>query len=202
MPDGLAGTYVQMPRDAMLAVLRIEAARAGAVIVGEDLGNVPDGLRSALAESGVLGCQVAMFEPGRAAQGYPPATLASFGTHDLPTWSGWRAGRDIEARTKIGTLGKTEAEAARNSRQADAAKLIAQLRGTGPGGLHRFLAGAASRLIAVQAEDVLDVADQPNLPGTVDEYPNWRRPLPIPARALSEDPRMLETALIMRDAGR
>ncbi len=202
VPDGLPGTYVRMPREAMLAVLRIEAARAGAVIVGEDLGNVPAGLREALAASGILGCQVAMFEPGLPGEGYRAATLASFGTHDLPTWTGWQSGRDIDARAGIGAMEPEDAARAMAERTEDSKALRALTGGASADDLHRFLAASRARLVAVQAEDVLGVADQPNLPGTVDAYPNWRRPLPVAAAKLSSDPRMQRTAHIMRDAGR
>ena len=104
VPDGLPGTYVAMPREAMLAVVRIEAARAGAVIVGEDLGNIPEGLQDDLKASGILGTRVAMFEKGRPAGDYPEGVLTAFGTHDLPTWAGWRRGRDLEARRQIGAM--------------------------------------------------------------------------------------------------
>lgn len=202
VPDGLPGTYVQMPREAMLAVLRIEAARAGAVIVGEDLGNVPDGLREALAKSGILGCQVAMFEPGRAGADYLMATLASFGTHDLPTWAGWTAGRDIEARAGLGMMGPDEVDAARSERARDVARLREQIAGSDADDLHRFLAASNARLVALQAEDILEVADQPNLPGTVDEYPNWRHPLPVAAKDLVRDPRLQRVAKILSSFGR
>jgi 4-alpha-glucanotransferase len=108
--DGAPGAYVQMPRDAMLAVVRMEAARAGAVVVGEDLGNVPRGLRGALDASGILGCRVMLFETGPGEPSpcsaipvrYPARSIASFSTHDLPTWRGWRAGHEIDARWRIG----------------------------------------------------------------------------------------------------
>ncbi|MEM0949586.1 MAG: 4-alpha-glucanotransferase [Pseudomonadota bacterium] len=202
VPEGLPGTYVKMPREAMLAVLRIEAARAGAVIVGEDLGNVPSGLREALAKSGVLGCQVAMFEPERAGRDYPEATLASFGTHDLPTWLGWQAGRDIDIRERLGLMSGTDAKKAHAARKKDVSALQSHLSGTGADDLHRFLAASRARLVAVQAEDVLDVADQPNLPGTIDAYPNWRRPLPVRGADLGDDPRVIHVAKTMRAADR
>ncbi|KKL14388.1 hypothetical protein LCGC14_2516170, partial [marine sediment metagenome] len=108
VPEGRAapGAYVQMPKEALLAVARIEATRVGGTVVGEDLGNIPEGLHADLDRSGLLGCRVAMFEqfwdPGpprfKPAWRYDSLTLTSFATHDLPTWEGWKAGRDLDWR--------------------------------------------------------------------------------------------------------
>jgi 4-alpha-glucanotransferase len=110
VPEGGApGPMCRMPRAAMLAVVRMEAARAGAVVVGEDLGNVPRGLRGA----GVLGHPRLPRDAVRTGQGgetpvfrdparYPARSIASFSTHDLPTWAGWRKGHEIDARLATG----------------------------------------------------------------------------------------------------
>jgi len=209
VPDGgvLPGAYVAMPRAAMLAVLRIEAARAGAVVVGEDLGNVPDGLRAALDAQGILGCRVAMFERDparpddfRPASEYDENVLAAFGSHDLPTWAGWRAGRDIDWRARLGSISEAEAEAARGDRRQDVAAFDMLLgRSDGePLALHGFLASSRARLVAVQAEDMLRLVEQANLPGTVHDHPNWRRRLPIAACGFATDPRVVQTGRAMR----
>ncbi|MCA8879374.1 MAG: 4-alpha-glucanotransferase [Rhodobacteraceae bacterium] len=204
---GIAGAYVTMPRAAMLAVTRIEAARAGATVIGEDLGNVPDGLRGDLAASGILGCRVAMFERWsdfpphfRAAKDYDENALAAFGSHDLATWAGWREGRDIAWWERIGHMDAAASLDARARRDAEVAALGAEIgTGTRPDDLHAFLGRSRSRLVAVQAEDVLELAEQPNLPGTVFEHPNWRRRLSVPAADLASDPRVVATAALMRD---
>jgi len=203
VPEGLPGTYVQMPRDAMLAVLRIEAARAGCVVVGEDLGNVPDGLRWELAERAILGCEVALFEPHRAAEHYREQALASFGTHDLPTWVGWREGRDISARLDIGEMDAAAADAAHGARKADVEAFLQHVGGdVSSDAAHGFLARTSARLVAVQAEDVFEAVDQPNLPGTVESYPNWQRRLPVDVADWAKDDRLRRTGQIMRRAGR
>ncbi|MEO1453158.1 MAG: 4-alpha-glucanotransferase [Pseudomonadota bacterium] len=205
VPDtGVPGGYVAMPRDAMLAVVRIEAARVGAIVVGEDLGNIPHGLRGALGRSGILGCRVAMFERGLAAEDYPQPVLASFGTHDLPTWLGWRVGRDIDLRETLGSIDAATAANARQERQADVARMDCALGGTDGDVdmLHAYLAHTPALLVALQIEDILGVADQPNLPGTVDEYPNWRHPLPLAADDLATDVRLARAASLMAQAGR
>lgn len=203
---GIPGAYVRMPRDAMLAVVRIEAARAQATVIGEDLGNIPDGLQGALEASGVLGCRVVQFEEDahgfRAPEGYARHSLASWGTHDLPTYKGWRESRDIAAREAIGQIDGGAAEEARHWRN----ELVRRFDGAAGGGdtdaMHRFLARAGSALVAVQAEDVLELAEQSNLPGTVDQYPNWRRRLPVAAEALADDPGLARAAALMGEAGR
>ncbi len=201
VPQGLPGTYVRMPREAMLAVIRIEAARAGAVVVGEDLGNVPEGLEEALAASGILGCRVIMFEGARPAEDYPQAVLASWGTHDLPTFLGWRTASDIAAREE--TEGMKNGDEQREIRAAEVEAMEAVIgRDPSVDDMHAFLGGTASCLVALQAEDVLGIAEQPNLPGTTDQYPNWRRPLPVAAAALGDEPGLRRAAAIMDLAGR
>lgn len=209
---GVPGAYVIMPKAALLAVARIEAARAGATIVGEDLGNIPEGLQEDLASSGILGCRVVMFEQNhdpaapwfRPADAYSKQALTCFATHDLPTWRGWRSGRDIDWRLDLGSITADHAAQA----QAERARQVAALEGrTGALGnsalgLHRFLAGTASCLVAVQIEDVFGLEEQPNLPGTVFDHPNWRRRLPVAAQDFSTDDCIAQTAAIMAKAGR
>ncbi|RYH11161.1 4-alpha-glucanotransferase [Tropicimonas sp. IMCC6043] len=203
------GTYVVMPREAMLAVVRIEAARAGATVIGEDLGNVPDGLQEAMARSGLLGCRLVMFEQPhhaefRQPEDYSETALASFGSHDVPTWAGWRAGSDVTLRHELGEL-DAPAYADAMSWRADEVAAFDALAGTDgpdPDGMHRFLGRVASRLVALQIEDILGVEEQANLPGTVDSYPNWRRRLPVGAAGLAGHPAVARAADIMKDTGR
>ncbi len=205
---GLPGLYVQMPREAMLAVTRIEAARAGAAVVGEDLGNIPDGLQEALHGSGILGCRVGIFERDWASQGFKDAgqwdaeVLGSFATHDLPTWKGWRNGRDIDWRARIGRSADPAAE--RQARAREVAALDAAIGGAvgDVSAMHRFLASTPCRLVAVQAEDIFGLEEQANLPGTTHEHPNWRRRLPETTSELGADARLAELAAIMKSSGR
>ncbi len=202
VPDHGPGAYVRMPTEAMFAVARIEAARAGnAVIVGEDLGIIPDGLHGLMAASGVLGCRVAMFERDswhpphfRAPEAYDRDAIASFSTHDLPTWRGWRQGTDIDARARISGQDTTEAH---RERATEVAALDAILPDDSADALHDLLARASSRLVAVQAEILLDMTEQPNLPGTTVEYPNWQLRLPVAAGDIAALPATARTAAIM-----
>ncbi|SDK45096.1 4-alpha-glucanotransferase [Aliiruegeria lutimaris] len=203
------GTYVVMPREAMLAVVRIEAARAGATVIGEDLGNVPDGLQEAMSRSGLLGCRLCMFEQPehaefRKPEDYTEAALASFGSHDVPTWAGWRAGLDIEVRHDLGYLDEEGYSNGLEWRRSEVAGFdkLAGTNGDGPDALHRFLGSVKSRLVALQLEDILGVLEQANLPGTVDTHPNWRRRLPVGVKALDGHPAVLAAAKIMKESGR
>ena len=202
VPDHGPGAYVRMPTEAMFAVARIEAARAdNAVIVGEDLGIIPEGLHGLMAASGVLGCRVAMFERDswhpphfRAPEAYDRDAIASFSTHDLPTWRGWRQGADIDARARISGQDTTEAH---RERATEVAALDAILPDDSADALHDLLARASSRLVAVQAEILLDMTEQPNLPGTTVEYPNWQLRLPVAAGDIAALPATARTAAIM-----
>ncbi|MDU8910653.1 4-alpha-glucanotransferase [Aestuariicoccus sp. MJ-SS9] len=211
--NGAPGAYVQMPREALLAVARIEAARAGATIIGEDLGNIPKGLRAALEASGILGCRVMIFErtkrafraPGR----FPEASIASFSTHDLPTWRGWRKGTEIGARFDIGSIEAPQRDAALAARTDEVKafdRMTKPLRGpAAPDSLvamTRALASAGSRLAAVQVEDILGLEDQPNLPGTTTEYPNWRQRLPMRPKEIATLAAFRSVAADMKQQGR
>jgi 4-alpha-glucanotransferase len=218
VPDtpGLPGAYVRMPRDAMLAVIRLEAARAGGVVVGEDLGNIPRGLRRQLAASGILGCRLAIFEQAndpprfRDTKSYPVAALASFSTHDLPTWRGWRRGHEIELRRGLGHISDSDA-ARHQARREDEVAALDQMTAAHrtPGttaedqdALTHALAASSAALVAVQAEITFDMLPQPNLPGTTMEFPNWRQPLPLPAKDWHKAPKLAKTAAIMTQHGR
>ncbi|SNR27627.1 4-alpha-glucanotransferase [Puniceibacterium sediminis] len=215
VPDGAPGAYVQMPLDAMLAVVRIEAARAGAVVVGEDLGNIPDGLQKALAASGILGCRLTIFEQNgrktprfRSPRSYPQATIASFSTHDLPTWDGWREGHEIALRRDLGTMDPEPAQSALDWRGQEVAALdrdTAKTSDTAPDdvdSMHDHLGRSASRVAALQIENILRITEQPNLPGTTTEYPNWRQRLPAGPDELLKDPRLAKAAAVMKRHGR
>jgi 4-alpha-glucanotransferase len=208
VPDGgVPGGFVAMPFDALLAVIRIVAWRADCTVVGEDLGLVPPGLSEALAASGLLGSRLMMFEwdgegAPRPPAAYPAPTLAAFSTHDLPTWEGWRTGRDIALRAALGIVDARSTARQQAQRAVEVAAFEAMIGGTSARALHAALGRTGSRLVAVQAADALGLRDQANLPGTVDEYPNWRQRLPVDAGALAHAPGMIETARILGAARR
>lgn len=205
--DGAPGGYVANPEDALLALIRLEAWRAGCIVVGEDLGSVPPGLRDCLADSGLYGCAVMQFETEhhrfRRPRDYRTMTLASFGTHDTATLRGWWSGWDIDQQHEIGGGSEQGRAAAQETRAVERRALAGLLKDEdlAPPGLdpaappreaddaiaasvHHLLATAGSALVAVQLDDALGAEAQQNLPGTVDEHPNWRRRYPVAVESL------------------
>jgi len=190
------GTYVQYPADEQFAVLALEAHRADAIVVGEDLGTVDDRIRHLMHRRGVAKSAVLFFEHTRegdrlpAAQ-YPRTALASVTTHDLPTAVGFWEGSALEVRAELGLLtGTREAERRRLAHEQESLLrlLIAHgcLDDARAGSwdrtvaMHRFLAGTPTLLVAATLWDAIGDPRQPNMPGTTDEYPNWRLPLVQP----------------------
>ncbi len=189
------GTYVAYDSRAMLGAVLIEAHRAGAVVVGEDLGTVQPQVTDTLAAAGVLGSDVVWFQrekDGRAP--LPPrrwrsAAMASVTTHDLPTVAGWLGDEPVRIRAELGLLSVPVADE-RERMAAERTALLALLRREGlldPSAavepievmlaLHRLLVVSAATLVVASPSDAVGDVRQPNLPGTLDEYPNWRLPL-------------------------
>ncbi|MGE0062041.1 MAG: 4-alpha-glucanotransferase, partial [Xanthobacteraceae bacterium] len=190
------GVYVSYPLEAQLSVIAQESHRHRCVFIGEDLGTVPEGFREIAQRWGVWTYRVMMFErwPNgdyKSPSDYPADALAAFNTHDLPTYRGWIAGRDIEIKRSIG-LDPGEDEAGRARARG---MLLRHLQPyAGPNELTNFaatagyLAATPSRLVMVAIDDLLDIEQPINIPGTVDEYPNWRRVLPVPIEQWSAQP--------------
>lgn len=226
VPDGGApGGYVRFPGDVLMALTRIEATRAACVVVGEDLGTVPEGLRDALGASGLLGCSILPFEREGdgigAPEHYRPLTLASFGTHDLPTIAGWWQGRDIEIRTDLGHLTGDPVRWSHDDRAWLRTRICHLLRDRGllPEGIdadappermqddlldaiHALLGLAGSEAVAIQLDDLFGETEPQNVPGTVAEQPNWRRRCRLPVEALADAPELGRAATAMQRAGR
>jgi 4-alpha-glucanotransferase len=216
------GSYVYYDAEAVLAVLALEAHRADAVVIGEDLGTVEPEVTKALAEQEMLGSAVAWFARDEDTPGnpllppnrWPERAAASLSTHDLPTAAGFLRGDHVQVRAELGLLDDVPAE--REAAAAERAEWLALLRaegllpaadqGTDPEptereiilAMHRLLAAARCRLRLISPYDVLAEPRQPNLPGTVDEYPNWRLPLPATLAELRADPRVAEVADVFR----
>ncbi|MEQ0557565.1 4-alpha-glucanotransferase [Amycolatopsis sp. NEAU-NG30] len=186
------GTYVHYDAEAMVGILALEAHRAGAVVVGEDLGTVEETVTETMHERGMLSSAVLWFErdwdaPGKPftrPAGWDPDAMASISTHDLPTVSGWLRGEHVRVRAELGLLDRgveAEEKAAAAERAALRELLVREgIPDDDPVvALHTLLAGAASRLVLTSPADVAGQVRQPNLPGTVDQYPNWRIRLPV-----------------------
>ena len=218
VPPGMGaadGTYVHYDPDAMLGILALEAHRAGAVVIGEDLGTVLPVVTEGLERMNMLRSAVLWFtrddeDPDEGylpAARYPRNALASISTHDLPTAAGFLAGEQVRVRAELGQLaGSVEDE--RRTADADRAQLLAALRDEGlitqdstneeiVVAMHEFLARTPCRFITASLYDVLEVLEQPNLPGTTDEYPNWRMPLPTSLEQIVVDPRVTRIAALL-----
>jgi len=224
MPAGgppAAGTYMRFPLEDLLGILALESQRHRCVVIGEDLGTVPDGFRKRMAEAGLLSYRLLYFERGEDGAFTPPAaypelSLAAVATHDLPPLPGYWSGHDIETRARIGLLAAPGAErAAKRERVADRAALVAALGahgGLAEGGhpavddialaAYRFLARTPAHLLMVRPEDVLGLVEQTNLPGTVEEHANWKRRLPLTVEELAADPRVRRLATMLAAEGR
>lgn len=210
-PDGAKateGVYLSMPSDDLLALVRLESVRHRAIVLGEDLGTVPHGLREKLAASGVAGLRVFLFERDahrfHPPAWYPPSSVAMTTTHDTATLAGWWTGRDLAVREETAQLpvGRTreqcEGERAREREMAWAA-FSEQGLATGEAPASdapqqvvdaaiAYVSGVPAEMIVAPLEDVLCQAEQPNLPGTTTEHPNWRRRYAAPAAAMLEPP--------------
>ena len=181
LPDS-GGAYVNYDFDAMLGIVALESVRNRCMIVGEDLGTVPEGFRERTTQARVFSCSVLYFEREwggrfRAPGDYPAQAVASTGTHDLPTLAGWWNRADGTTREQL-------LDALRSSGiEVDGDQLTSLLVGA-----YRYLARSRSRLVLLQLEDGIGSLDQVNVPGTVDEEPNWQRKLAVPIDALPAHP--------------
>ncbi len=186
VPDGApgaAGAYLRQPREAMLAVLRLASERAQCLVVGEDLGTVPEGLQPALDASDVLSYRVLPFQAGLPPAQWPARAAACVATHDLPTLRGWWEGSDIEERRALG-LGVDDDRAAERAALMAAVGIAAEDWPAIAAAVHAYVAGAPSALLLVQAEDLAGARRAVNLPGTDRERPNWRLRLPETVEAI------------------
>ncbi|MFJ3795162.1 4-alpha-glucanotransferase [Streptomyces sp. NPDC090088] len=203
VPEGrppTEGTYVRYDAEAMLALLALEATRAGAVVIGEDLGTVEPGVRETLQRHGVLGTSVLWFERDWEGDGHPlpphrwrADCLATATTHDLPSTAARLTGEHVELRDRLGLLTRPVAQELAEAK-ADTAEWLALLislgllAGTDVGdeeaeirAVHRFLLRTPARMIGVWLPDTVGDRRPQNLPGTWDQYPNWRLPVADPA---------------------
>ena len=205
MPDGARGaegTYLAMPFAGQLAQVTLESTRARCLVVGEDLGTVPDGFRETLARAEVLSYQVLRFAQESPEQGaglrpparWPALAAACAATHDVATLRGWWEEADIAERAALGLLDAAGAEAERAGRARERDALLARLHAEGidPTDLlvavHALLARTPCELVLVQADDLAGELHAVNLPGTDRERPNWRRRLAPPLPDLLETP--------------
>jgi 4-alpha-glucanotransferase len=188
VPNGFSaadGVYVQMPFEALLAVTAQESLAHRCIVIGEDLGTVPEDFREQIADWGIWSYLVMLFERDdrgsfRGMDHYLPNALVTFNTHDLSTYAGWRSFGDLKMKRSLG-IDPGESDDARWHALAMLDDVLRHhaIDSNDLFSVVNFLAKTRSRLLAISLEDLLGMVDQPNIPGTVDEHPNWRQRLPV-----------------------
>ncbi|MDQ0836995.1 4-alpha-glucanotransferase [Sphingomonas faeni] len=207
VPEGASaaeGAYLDMPFDDMMRIVAMESQRAKAIVIGEDLGTVPDGFREAMDARAMLGMRVLWFE--RDAEGFVPPSkwsrdaVAMTGTHDLATIAGWWSGRDIDWTWDLGRKSDAPDEPADCAARAEDRTALWSAfdidtkqpdpEDTAPvvDAAIAHVASAPCALAIIPIEDLAGLIEQPNLPGTIDEHPNWRRRMPDTTEVLLARP--------------
>jgi 4-alpha-glucanotransferase len=226
--EATAGAYVDYPLRDLLRIVALESRRHRCAVIGEDLGTVPEGFRETMNAANVLSYRVLMFErqeDGRFKRphDYPPLAAASVSTHDIATLKGYWLARDVDWRERLDLYPEAGlAERDRESRIRDRHQLIdalveagalapekrGELADEGNGthtadlidAVHRFLGQSNTRFMLVQIEDAAGEMEQANLPGTVDQHPNWRRKLSRSLDEIFDDPAFARLADAINEA--
>lgn len=221
------GAYVRYPFAAMVQTIAEVSEARHAIVIGEDLGVVPDGFRDAMHAAGIQSYRVLFFEKRDdhflPADAYPREALACVTTHDTQTLAGWWSGHDLATRAGIGMIAPEALAGDRAQRAHMRRRLLGLLEGEGllppdlapvmrdeaapdfalPAALavavHRFIARTPSRLVAASADDLAGALDQVNIPGTVNEHPNWRRKLPVALEDIAEHPLFVAITTALRE---
>lgn len=215
------GAYLYYPVDDLLRLLALESHRHQAIVLGEDLGTVPDGLREKLIARSILGMRVLLFEQRHDGQfkpilDWPDNALATTSTHDLPTLNGWWHSRDIEWNVQLGLIDAPtleqwsehrlrERQALRQALSQDPQNFVDEIRNETDHMIDasvRYLGHTRAPLVLLPLEDALGLEEQANLPGTTDTHPNWRRRLPGEAASLLDNAgaaRRLELLAVARN---
>ena len=216
------GAYVSYPMDDLIGILALESRRQRCLVVGEDLGTVPEGFRERMEAAGILSYRVLFFEFNADGalvqpQDYPPLAVATPGSHDLATLRGWWEAHDIELKSRHGLYpSRDEAQRQHEQRAKERAALLRALAAAGLGltdldatspfrpdladAVHAFLARTRAGLAMVQLDDLTDEREQVNLPGTTDQHPNWRRKQSLNLEDLAANPRVRALAQILNSA--
>jgi 4-alpha-glucanotransferase len=187
IPEGFSpqrGAYVRYPSDELLAIVALESHRAGAWVAGEDLGTVERQMRRRLAAAGMLSYKLLWFEDDPPTE-YPSLSMAAISTHDLPTVAGLWTGADLAAQQRIG-LSPSEANYREIRQRLTAASCLGEEASANEAVQKAYEALGRSRaaVLVANLEDALAVEERPNMPGTIDQWPNWRLALPVPIEDL------------------
>lgn len=214
--DPRSGTYVEYPLDDVRGIVALASARERCVVIGEDLGTVPEGFRERMLATGILSYRILFFE--RRLDGtfippeeYPPLALATSGTHDLPTIPAWLRGEDVDLRERLQMLETPHADE-RAARERERALFLDALVAHGdlePSERHddtavivaanRYLAATPCAIVMAQLDDVLAERTPVNVPGTSTQYPNWRRKLGTDVDTLASDDRLHRLCTVLAE---
>ena len=227
VPDGASaaqGAYVTFPTEDLLRLIALESHRHRAIVLGEDLGTIPDGFQDRLQAAGIMGMRVLWFERDKEndhftdPRSWSRGAAAMTSTHDLATVAGWWSGRDLQWRSRLGLLGgQDRVDWEWYSRHRDRGMLWDAMRASGAvsdqpmpadwdanpavDAAIRHVGASACDMVILPIEDALGLPEQPNLPGTMDEHPNWRRRLPGPAKNLFASPDVAARLDILNSVG-
>jgi 4-alpha-glucanotransferase len=211
------GAFVRYPREDLIGILALESHRNRCLVVGEDLGTVPEGFRDRMAKARILSYRVLFFEKAEGAfispDRYPQFSLAVAGSHDLPTLIAWMAASDLALKGQLGLYPSAKLlKDAQRDRACDRQELFAAFRELGlaadpampidqfAAAAHTFLASSASAITMVQIDDITGEATPVNVPATSTEHPNWRRRLSMSLEQIADDPRFHSLVRLLNEA--
>ena len=219
------GIYITFPFKDILRIIALESRRNDCVVIGEDLGTVPDGFSEIMEAAGLLSYKVLFFERWESGlfkrpELYPEQSMVTVSTHDLPTLTGWWKGRDLQWRQTLNLYPNEEmGQQERSSRIEDRNLLIAALADLDVIDLEKspqqtpaemntelsiavqkYMAKAPSHIQLIPLEDGLEIIEQVNIPGTIDEHPNWRQKLPVTMNEFWEESSVVSIAQAMQQA--
>lgn len=199
------GGYVYLPFRELLGIISLESQRSGAYVVGEDLGTIEEYVRTELANARIMSYKLSQFESVPAEQ-FPVRALAAVTTHDLPTIPGCLTGFDLRAQTSIGLVANVEGSLRLREALAHRAGFVGLPSGDKAEettremvteivrGVYRELATSPCQIVTATLDDPLGVEERPNMPGTIDEWPNWRIALPFTIEEIMEHPEVAAVA--------
>jgi 4-alpha-glucanotransferase len=222
--DAKDGVYISFPLDDILRIIALESRRNNCVVIGEDLGNVPEGFSAVIQNAGLLSFKVMFFERWESGlfkrpDQFPSQSIITVATHDTPTLTGWWQGRDLEWRQQLDLYPNEAAgQADRDARNAERENLIAALEDLNvmdmknvpqksPAKMNtelsiavqKYLAAANSHIQLIPLEDMLEMPEQVNIPGTIDQHPNWLQKLPVLLEDFWQAPTVQKIAEVMQN---
>ncbi|GAA4996691.1 4-alpha-glucanotransferase [Actinopolymorpha pittospori] len=196
------GAYVRYPAEDLLALMALESQRSGAVVVGEDLGTVEEGVRPMLAERDILSYRLLWFEEDDPST-WPPTSMAAVTTHDLPTVAGLWDGSDLQTQRRLGLNPNERSTAAIQARLAATGPLAPDATGAeAVVAAYQLLARAPSVMLTATLEDAAVEAERPNIPGADDLRPNWSLALPVTLDELRTSPTAARIGDVLTEATR